>query len=198
MECSSQARRWIIQICWWAASCANVAATLRQRMAGLAFAAQAQCCTQRARHSSLTCPHRIRCGSASARLSHPVCALTGSKDCGLLSGHLPALTNLLAAPRLPAGPATCAVLLVGSTVVWPGGHRSAASWVDERTTLANEFRSHALLMAEAWLQQHLPQQAVTLRLGGIAAPGARACWTAYGTSVCLRQRVPDIGPTGSY
>ena len=81
------------------------------------------------------------------------------------------LQNLLAA--LPCRQDLQRVLLVGSTVVWPeAGIESAASWVDERTpTLANEFRSHALLMAEAWLQQHLPQQAVTLRLGGIYGPG---------------------------
>lgn len=74
---------------------------------------------------------------------------------------------------LPDRSALQRVVLVGSTVVWPEATvNSADTWVDETTPAqAHEFRSKALLMAEAWLQQHLPQQAVTLRLGGIYGPG---------------------------
>ena len=115
---------------------------------------------------------------------------------GTLRGVLPQVSHLLFAPApdqrtqacyqatyprglqhvvdaLPDRSGLQRVVLVGSTVVWPEtGIESAASWVDERTpTVASEFRSQALLMAEAWLQQHLPQQAVTLRLGGIYGPG---------------------------
>lgn len=64
-------------------------------------------------------------------------------------------------------------VLVGSTVVWPAADaESAQTWVDEDTpTHADNFRSEAILQAEAELDERLPGRGVALRLGGIYGPG---------------------------
>lgn len=64
-------------------------------------------------------------------------------------------------------------VLVGSTVVWPPSDaEDAADWVDETTpTRAHNFRSRAILAAEAELRERLPGRGVALRLGGLYGPG---------------------------
>lgn len=64
-------------------------------------------------------------------------------------------------------------MLVGSTVVWaPINAANAMTLVDETTpTCANNFRSEAILQAEAQLLKRLPGRGVALRLAGIYGPG---------------------------
>ncbi|HET7268279.1 MAG TPA: NAD-dependent epimerase/dehydratase family protein [Oleiagrimonas sp.] len=64
-------------------------------------------------------------------------------------------------------------VLVGSTVVWPPTDAAdAMTWVDESTPAhADNFRSRAILQAEATLHERLPGCGVALRLGGIYGAG---------------------------
>lgn len=63
-------------------------------------------------------------------------------------------------------------VLVGSSVVWPASDAAhSMAWVDESTpTRAWNFRSEAILQAEAELFEKLPEGGIALRLAGIYGP----------------------------